>query len=72
MGRVSKYPNLWGLIAHSDAGAQGGFNRSSQHLDDGGVDGQASGLDEGIDGALTDEVNECAVASSRGAAAVLG
>ena len=26
-----------GLIHHSDAGSQGGFNRSSQHLHDGGV-----------------------------------
>ena len=26
-----------GLIHHSDRGVQGGFNRSSQHLDDGGV-----------------------------------
>ncbi|WP_442819819.1 DDE-type integrase/transposase/recombinase [Streptomyces sp. NBC_00841] len=25
------------LIHHSDAGSQGGFNRSSQHLDHGGV-----------------------------------
>ncbi|TWH05486.1 putative transposase [Rhodococcus rhodochrous J45] len=25
------------LVHHSDAGSQGGFNRSSQHLDDGGV-----------------------------------
>ena len=28
-----------GLIHHSDAGSQGGFNRSSQHLDFGGVAG---------------------------------
>lgn len=60
------------VFHHSDRGSQGGFNRSSQHLDDGGVDGQASGSDEGVDGALTDEVTGCAVASSRGAAAVLG
>jgi putative transposase len=26
-----------GVVHHSDAGSQGGFNRSSQHLDDGGV-----------------------------------
>ncbi|MDY3126913.1 MAG: DDE-type integrase/transposase/recombinase [Corynebacterium sp.] len=26
-----------GIVHHSDAGAQGGFNRSSQHLDHGGV-----------------------------------
>ena len=28
---------LDGLICHSDAGSQAGFNRSSQHFDDGGV-----------------------------------
>jgi putative transposase len=28
---------LAGLVHHTDAGAQGGINRSSQHLDDGGV-----------------------------------
>lgn len=27
------------LIKHSDAGSQGGFNRSSQHLERGGVEG---------------------------------
>ncbi len=35
---------LVGLVAHSDAGSQAGFNRSSQHLDDGGVgDGDDAG-----------------------------
>ena len=29
--------SLRGLIAHNDAGSQGGFNWSSQHLDFGGV-----------------------------------
>jgi putative transposase len=29
--------DLSGLVAHSDAGSQGGFNWSSQHLDHGGV-----------------------------------
>ncbi|MEV2242748.1 DDE-type integrase/transposase/recombinase, partial [Micromonospora sp. NPDC049891] len=29
-----------GLVFHSDRGCQGGFNRSSQHLDHGGVHGQ--------------------------------
>ncbi len=35
-----------GCIVHSDRGSQGGFNRSSQHLDDGGVQGwrQVTGL----------------------------
>lgn len=31
------------LIHHSDAGSQGGFNRSSQHLDHGGVQGWRQG-----------------------------
>jgi putative transposase len=29
--------DLTGLVSHSDAGSQGGFNRSSQHLDHGGA-----------------------------------
>ena len=29
--------DLTGLVHHNDAGSQGGFQRSSQHLDDGGV-----------------------------------
>lgn len=43
-------------IHHSDAGSQGGFNWLSQHLDRGGVDGQTSGMDEGVDGPVGDEV----------------
>ena len=31
------HKDLSGLVAHSDAGSQGGFNWSSQHLDHGGV-----------------------------------
>jgi putative transposase len=34
-----------GLIHHSDAGSQGGFNRSSQHLDIGGVRRGDGGLE---------------------------
>ena len=44
------------LIHHTDAGCQGGFNRSSQHLDHGGVDGTATWVEYGADGAVTDEV----------------
>ncbi|MDX3351726.1 MULTISPECIES: IS3 family transposase [Streptomyces] len=33
------------LIHHSDAGSQGGFNRSSQHLDFGGVQDRYGGLE---------------------------
>ncbi len=43
-------------IVHSDRGSQGGFNRSSQRLDLGGVDGQASWVDDVLDGAVADEV----------------
>jgi len=45
-----------GLVHHSDAGSQGGLNRSSQRLDLGGVDGQTSRVDEGADGPVADEV----------------
>jgi putative transposase len=48
--------DLTGLIQHTDAGSQGGFNRSSQRLDRGGVDGQAGGVDDGVDGQVGDEV----------------
>ena len=60
-----------GLVHHSDAGSQGGFNRSSQHLDRGGVGGQAGGMDEGVDGQIGDEVAGEAVASAGGRAGVL-
>ncbi|NHI20513.1 IS3 family transposase, partial [Phycicoccus endophyticus] len=33
--------DLGAVVAHSDRGAQGGFKRSSQHLDRGGVDGSS-------------------------------
>ena len=59
------------LVVHSDAGSQGGFTRSSQHLDVRSGDGQAGWVDEGVDGALGDEVAGQAVASTRGRAAVL-
>jgi putative transposase len=60
-----------GLIWHSDQGSQGGFNWSLQRLDRGGVDGQASGVDGGLDGAVADEVAGGAVVAPGGAAGVL-
>jgi len=60
-----------GPIHHSDQGSQGGFERSSQHLDVRSCDGQAGWVDEGVDGALGDEVAGQAVASARGRAVVL-
>jgi putative transposase len=59
------------LIHHSDNGSPGGFNWSSQHLDRGGVDGQASGLDDCVDGQVGDEVAREAVAATRRRAVVL-
>ena len=59
------------LVVHSDRGSQGGFNRSSQHLDSGGVDGQASWVDDGVDWAVADEVAGCAGASTGCRARVL-
>ena len=47
-------------VVHSDRGSQGGLNRSSQHLEDGGCDGQASRMDGFVDGAVGDEVAWCA------------
>jgi len=52
------------LIHHSDAGSQGGFMWSSQHLIEEGCDGQASWVDDGVDGSVADEVAGEAVAAS--------
>lgn len=60
-----------GCVVHRDRGSQGGFNWSSQHLERGGVDGQASGMDEGVHGAGADEVAGRTVAPSGGRAGVL-
>ena len=59
------------LVHHSDRGSQGGFNWSSQHLDERSCDGQAGWLDEGAHGALADEVAGQAVAPARCRAVVL-
>ena len=63
--------DLGSVVAHSDRGSQGGFNWSSQHPLHGGVDGQASGMDDAADGSGTDEVAGGAVASSGGGERVL-
>jgi hypothetical protein len=60
-----------GVIFHSDRGSQGEFNRSSQHLDYGGVDGSAGGVDEGVDGQIADEVAGCAGTAAGSRAFVL-
>ena len=61
-----------GLIFHSDRGSQGGFNRSSQHLNHGGVYGTTRRVDAEVDGARSDAFARCAVASARSGAKVLG
>jgi hypothetical protein len=60
-----------GVIFHADRGCQGRFNWSSQHLDSGGVDGQASWVDDGVDGAFADEVAGCAGATAGSRARIL-
>jgi transposase InsO family protein len=60
-----------GVVLHTDRGSEGVFNRSLQHLDNGGVDGQASWVDEGIDGQVGDEVAGGSVASAGRGAIVL-
>jgi putative transposase len=60
-----------GLIHHSDAGGQGGFNRSLQHLVLGGVDGQASRVDGVVDRTVADEVPGCAGASAGSGTSIL-
>ena len=60
-----------GVVIHSDHGTQGGINGSSQHFVDGGVDGQASRVDEGVDGSVADEVAGRASASPRSGEGVL-
>jgi putative transposase len=57
-----------GLVIHSDRGVQGGFNWSSQRSIEEGCDGQACGVDDGVDGPGADEVaGEAVVAPGRGA-----
>lgn len=60
-----------GTIIHSDQGVQGGFNWSSQHLEFGGGDGQASWVDDGADGEGADALAGCPVSSAGGRAGVL-
>ena len=71
MAIVRRHPDDGKTILHSDHGSQGGFNWSSQHLDPGGVGGQASGVDEGVDGPVGDEVAGGSVASTGRGAVVL-
>ena len=53
-----------GVIHHSDRGSQGGFNRSSQHPEYGGVRGKTFWLDKGADWPATDAFAGSSGASS--------
>ena len=59
------------LVHHSDRGSQGGFNRSSQHLQPGGVYGATGGVDEAVNWQRPDAISRGAIASARGRASVL-
>jgi hypothetical protein len=71
MAAWRRQPEPGRTIGHSDHGAQAGFNWSSQHLDHGGVYGQASWMDDRVNGTVADEVAGGAAASSRDRARVL-
>ena len=72
MARASRGTHLAGLVAHSDAGSQGGFKWSSQHLDVEVCDGQAVGVVGDADGETGDEVAGASADSSGCGAGVLG
>ncbi len=61
MAWFKRHPNREaGLIFHSDRGSQGGFNRSSQHLNHGGVYGATCGVDAEVDRARGNAFAKCA------------
>jgi transposase InsO family protein len=51
------------VLVHSDQGSRGVFNRSSQHLNHGGVYGTTGGVDAEVEGARSIALARCAVAS---------
>ena len=63
---------LVGLVTHSDAGSQGGFNWSSQHLDMEVKDGASARLVGHADGKASDAFAGQAADSTRRRASVLG
>jgi len=56
-------PGLPAAVPERDGGVLGRFNRSLQHLEMEVFDGQASWMDEGVDGSVADEVAGGAVGS---------
>ena len=72
MARRGRGARIEGLTVHSDAGSQGGFNWSSQHVDVEVCDGQAVGVVGDADGEAGDEVAGASADSSGCGAGVLG
>lgn len=64
--------SLTGAIFHSDHGSVTGLNRSSQHLDRGGLHGAATGVAGHADGAACDEVAWASADPKGSRAGVLG
>ena len=54
------------LVHHSDRGSQGGFNRSSQHLQPGGVYGATRRMDDAVNWQRSDAISRGPIASARG------
>jgi transposase InsO family protein len=59
------------LVCHSDRGSQGGFNRSSQHLQSWRCYGKTCRVDAEVNGPRGDALTGRSFASARGGAAVL-
>ncbi|WP_396278649.1 DDE-type integrase/transposase/recombinase [Glutamicibacter creatinolyticus] len=69
--KYSNRPVDKGLLHHSDAGSQGGFNWSSQHPDRKGNDGATSGMVEGADRPESDDLSRASRHSAEYRAGVL-
>ena len=54
------------LMHHSDQGSQGGFNRSLQHLQPGGVYGATRGMDDAFNWQRSIAISRGSIASARG------
>ena len=66
-----RHSSLEHLTCHTDAGSQGEFKRSSQHLEYGGVYGKTGRMDERTNWASTDEVARIPGTPQRGRERVL-
>jgi hypothetical protein len=70
--RAGNNESVTGMVHHSDAGAQGGINWPSQHLDLEVADGQTTWMVSHADGEAVDAVTWSTADSSRCRACVLG